>query len=201
MKERKAIFLDKDGTIVPDVPYNVNPALISLEKGVIEGLKLLKEAGYIFVIISNQAGVAKGYFTIDKLEKVKKQIDFLLEKESLLIEAYYFCPHHTEGKVSEYSIVCECRKPKPGMLLRAAKELNISLQHSWMIGDILNDTEAGNCAGCNTILIDNGNETEWVKGPFRSPTYVAADFLLAANYMLNHPRETKYLHDKNLAAL
>ncbi|MCW3110621.1 MAG: hydrolase, HAD-superfamily, subfamily [Segetibacter sp.] len=200
-EKRKAVFLDKDGTLIPDIPYNVNPDLISLEDGVLEGLKLLQKAGYIFVVISNQAGAARGYFQLNALEKVKQKIDLLLNKEGVLIERYYFCPHHTEGKVAEYAIACECRKPKPGMILQAVKDLEIATENSWMIGDILNDAEAGNRAGCQTILIENGNETEWVEGPFRTPIYVAANFLSAANFILNNPSETNELNDKKLAAL
>lgn len=201
MTERKAVFLDKDGTIIPDVPYNVNPDLISLEDGVIEGLKLLKQAGYIFVVVSNQAGVARGYFQITELEKVKQKIDLLLNKEGIEIQAYYFCPHHIDGKISEFTKACECRKPRPGMILQATQDLQISTKDSWMIGDILNDVEAGSRAGCRTIIIDNGNETEWVESPFRTPTYVAANFLSAANFIINNPSETNELNDRKLAAL
>jgi D,D-heptose 1,7-bisphosphate phosphatase len=201
MPERKAVFLDKDGTLIPDVPYNVNPDLISLEAGVIEGLQLLKKAGYIFVVISNQAGVARGYFQIAELEKVKQKIDLLLLEEGIEIEKYYFCPHHAQGNVPQFSEDCECRKPKPGMILQAAKELQIAAEKSWMIGDILNDAEAGNRAGCRTILINNGNETEWVEGLFRTPTYVAENFLTAAKFIRDNEYETKELNDKELAAL
>ena len=201
MAQRKAVFLDKDGTLIPDVPYNVNPDLISLEDGVIEGLKLLKQAGYVFIVISNQAGVARGYFRMNELEKVKCKIDLLLNKEGIEIEKYYFCPHHNEGKIAQYAKACECRKPKPGMILKAAKDLEVSTEQSWMVGDILNDAEAGNRAGCKTILIKNGNETEWVTGPFRTPTYIADDFFSAAKFILNNSSENQLLNDQRLAAL
>jgi D-glycero-D-manno-heptose 1,7-bisphosphate phosphatase len=201
MAERKAVFLDKDGTLIPDVPYNVNPDLISLEDGVIEGLKVLQQAGYIFVVISNQAGVARGYFQLNELERVKQKIDLLLNKEGIEIEAYYFCPHHPEGKIPEYTGACECRKPRPGMILQAAEDLKISLEGSWMIGDILNDVEAGNRAGCRTIIIDNGNETQWVEGPFRSPGYVAANFPDASNFIISNSSEINEVNDKKLETL
>ncbi len=183
--KRKAIFLDKDGTLIPDIPYNVNPDLITLQKGVAEGLKLLKEKGYIFAVISNQAGVARGYFKYSELEKVSEKLDFLLNKEEIQIDGYYFCPHHPLGKIREFSIDCNCRKPNAGMILQAAKDLQIDIEKSWMIGDILNDVEAGNKAGCETILLDIGNETEWSKGNFRTPAYVASDFLQAARFICN----------------
>ncbi|HKG67861.1 MAG TPA: HAD family hydrolase [Segetibacter sp.] len=189
--KRKAIFLDKDGTLIPDVPYNVDPDFISLQNGVVEGLRLLKDHGYIFAVISNQAGVARGYFKVDDLEKVKEKLNLLLNKEGIYIGAYYFCPHHPLGKVPEYSIACHCRKPEPGMILKAARDLDIDTPKSWMIGDILNDVEAGNKAGCKTILLDIGNETEWVEGVFRKPTFVAADFLQAARFICNVSNDTR----------
>jgi len=182
-EKRKAIFLDKDGTLIPDVPYNVNPDLISLQPGVIEGLKLLKDRGYVFAVISNQAGVARGYFTYEELQNVEDKLNLLLNKEGIQIEKYYFCPHHPLGKVPEYSIACNCRKPGPGMILQAEKDMHIDTAQSWMIGDILNDVEAGNRARCKTVLLDIGNETEWIEGPFRKPTFVASDFLQAARFI------------------
>ena len=180
---RKAIFLDKDGTLIPDIPYNVNPDLITLQPGVIEGLKLLKDKGYIFVVISNQAGVARGYFKYDDLNKVAEKLDVLLRSRGIQIEGFYFCPHHPAGIISEYTIVCNCRKPAPGMILQAANDMEIDIEKSWMLGDILNDVEAGNRAGCRTVLLDLGYETEWIKGEFRTPTYIAPNFLQAAGYI------------------
>lgn len=198
--KRKAIFLDKDGTLVPDVPYNVNPDLITLQPGVIEGLQLLKDRGYIFVVISNQAGVARGYFKYEDLDKVEEKLNILLNKEGIEIEGYYFCPHHPLGKITGYSFACDCRKPEPGMILKAAKDLQIDTEKSWMIGDILNDVEAGNKAGCKTILLDIGNETEWIEGNFRKPTFVASGFLQAARFICNNSNDTSPLNDKKLEA-
>lgn len=191
--KRKAVFLDKDGTLIPDVPYNVNPALITLQDGVIEGLKLLKDNGYIFAVISNQAGVAKGYFKYSELEGVKEKLNLLLNAEEINIAAYYFCPHHPKGKITEYAIACDCRKPEPGMIFQAAKGLDLDLEKSWMIGDILNDVEAGNKAGCKTVLLDIGNETEWLEGDFRKPDFVADNFLQAAWFICNEPTNSKVI--------
>lgn len=198
--KRKAVFLDKDGTLIPDIPYNVNPDLITLQPGVIEGLQLLKTKGYIFVVISNQAGVARGYFKYNELERVKEKLNLLLNKESIEIEGYYFCPHHPLGTIPEYAISCACRKPAPGMILQAAKDLEIDTKFSWMVGDILNDVEAGNRAGCKTVLLDAGNETEWVEGQFRKPAFVASNFLEAAHFIGNLATETYVLDDKQLGA-
>ncbi|MCL4640615.1 MAG: HAD family hydrolase [Olivibacter sp.] len=185
---RKAVFLDKDGTIIPDIPYNVDPNRITFEKGVVRGLKELAANGFVFIIITNQSGIAKGYFTEDEIFEVKKALARLFIEEGLPpFEGFYFCPHHPDGIVSRFSYACNCRKPQPGLLERAAEDHHISLSQSWMIGDILNDVEAGNRAGCKTILIDNGNETEWmVDGYYRRPYYVASDFLEAANKIITH---------------
>ena len=111
------------------------------------------------------------------------------------------CPHHKDGKIPELSINCDCRKPQPGMLLQAKQELNVDMQSSWMIGDILNDVEAGNRAGCRTIIIKNGNETEWLEGPFRTPTYIAENFLQAANLIFRITCLLKIINEQKLAGL
>lgn len=183
----KAIFIDKDGTLIEDVPYNVNPELVRFATGAIEGLKGLKDKGYLLIMISNQSGVARGYFSEDALEQLKVKLQEMLSKSGVRFDDLLFCPHHPDGTVSRYSVVCECRKPKPGMILQAAKKFNIDLRESWMIGDILHDVEAGNKAGCRTILIDNGNETEWFLSPDRQPTAIAATFNEAASIIIREP--------------
>jgi D-glycero-D-manno-heptose 1,7-bisphosphate phosphatase len=185
----KAIFIDKDGTLIPDIPYNVNPDVITISDEVIQGLQLFKEQGYQLIVISNQSGVARGYFTIDALKDVEKRITSLLAPYKIKIDGFYFCPHHPDGNVAEYAKECDCRKPQPGMILKACEEHTIDASRSWMIGDILNDVEAGNRAGCKTVLLDNGNETEWVSGEFRTPTYLAMTFLKAAQFIIEHTKE------------
>ncbi|MFD0766916.1 D-glycero-alpha-D-manno-heptose-1,7-bisphosphate 7-phosphatase [Mucilaginibacter lutimaris] len=181
----KAIFLDKDGTLIPDIPYNVDPDKITLSNDAVAGLLSLQNDGYKLIIISNQSGVARGYFTEDKLPVVKEKMRQLFAENGLSLDGFYYCPHHPEGTVAGYNIMCDCRKPSPGMLLNAADEHEISLTNSWMIGDILNDVEAGNRAGCKTVLIDNGNETEWLDGAYRKPTIVCKTINQAAEFLLN----------------
>ncbi len=183
---KKAIFLDKDGTLIPDIPYNVNPDLITLSETAIPALRLLKNENYLLIVISNQSGVARGYFTEKDLEPVSKKISDLLAKNDILIDGFYYCPHHEKGSVTEYSITCDCRKPLPGLILKAAKDFSANLSKSWMIGDILNDVEAGKAAGCRTVLIDNGNETEWIRNEKREPDFMAYNLLEAANLILEH---------------
>ncbi len=165
----KAVFIDKDGTLIPDVPYNVDPALIKLSPDSIQGLRTLAQNGYLLVIISNQSGVALGYFREEALGPVKEKIVELLKEEGLTLDGFFYCPHHPEGDVAEYRKECACRKPLPGLILQACAEMQIDPAASWMVGDILHDVEAGNRAGCRSILINNGNETEWLRGEIRNP--------------------------------
>ena len=183
----KAVFLDKDGTLIDDVPYNVNPELITLKDGAAAGLRSLQDAGYQLMVVSNQAGVAKGYFTENALPAVWQKLDSLLAQSNVKITAYYYCPNHPEGTVEPYNVSCNYRKPMPGMLLQAAAEHRVDLAQSWMVGDILNDVEAGRRAGCKSILIDNGGETEWIKdNPYREPDFITGNMPGAAMYILNN---------------
>lgn len=182
---KKAIFLDKDGTLIQDIPYNVDPERVRFNEGAIAGLKKLKSNGYLLILVSNQSGVAYGYFTEQALLRVGETIRERLLRSGVMLDGFYFCPHHPAGVVAAYSRSCDCRKPKPGMLLRAASRFDIELSRSWMIGDILNDVEAGVVAGCKTILINNGNETEWVVTEKRKPTAIAGNLLEAASIIVN----------------
>lgn len=181
----KAIFIDKDGTLIEDIPYNVDPARIRFADGATDGLRKLKDRGYLLIMVSNQSGIAHGYFAEDALQKLKDELQRILTVSGIPFDAFFFCPHHPDGKVKAYSRICECRKPKPGMLLNAAQRFDIDPAASWMIGDILNDVEAGNQAGCKTILIDNGNETEWVLSGKRKPTFTALNLKEAAELIIN----------------
>ncbi|WP_211238298.1 D-glycero-alpha-D-manno-heptose-1,7-bisphosphate 7-phosphatase [Deinococcus pimensis] len=178
---RRAVFLDKDGTLVVDVPYNVDPARVTLAPGAREGARRLHEAGYALVVVTNQSGVARGLFEEDALRAVEERLTELL---GVPLAGFYFCPHHPEGLVGRYRVECECRKPRPGLIERAARELNLDLARSWMIGDILHDVEAGNRAGCRSVLVLTGGETEWLPGPHRAPTFTATDVGHAAELVL-----------------
>lgn len=180
-----AIFLDKDGTLIPDIPYNVDPARIELFPDAGQALFRLQTAGYHIIVVSNQSGVARGFFSERDLKAVQVQLEELLQKWHVRLDGFYYCPHLPSGTVSSYALDCDCRKPLPGMLMQAAQEQSISLEDSWMIGDILNDVEAGNRAGCRTILINNGNETEWIPGDFRTPSFIANSLMEAADIILS----------------
>jgi len=178
----KAVFWDKDGTLIENVPDNICPELIRLNPGAREALSKIFTAGFINVVITNQAGVARGYFQMDELIVVRERIRYLMENEAgVPLEGFYFCPHHPDGSIRKYSIQCPCRKPQPGMILQAAREMGINLTNSWVIGDILNDIEAGHRAGCRAVLLDNGNETEWQLSDHRIPDSLASDLEEAAD--------------------
>ncbi len=184
----KAIFLDKDGTLVHDVPYNIDPARIRLTPGAGKGLAILQRAGYRLIVVSNQSGVARGYFGEEALVPVQARLSELLASHGVTLDGFYYCPHHPQGSVLQYAVTCACRKPAPGLLRLAAEELDLALAESWMIGDILDDVEAGHRAGCRTILIDNGNETEWILSSERHPDYTTSNLGQAAQLILKNER-------------
>lgn len=175
----KAVFIDKDGTMIRDVPYNVDPRYIRLTAKTGRALRRMKDAGYKLIVISNQSGIARSLFKERDLLAVNRRVQALLARYGVKVDAFYYCPHAPDDR-------CECRKPMPGMILRAAKDHAVNLRISWMIGDILNDVEAGNRAGCRTIHIDNGNETEWLKGDYRQPSYTVRDLAAAAEIIDHH---------------
>jgi D-glycero-D-manno-heptose 1,7-bisphosphate phosphatase len=187
-ESNKAIFLDKDGTLIRDIPYNADPSLIRLLPNAGEGLRRLQAAGYVLILISNQSGVAHGYFSEADLAPITSRICTLLAAEGVSLRGAYYCPHAVNGTVEPYACECSCRKPRPGLLLRAARDFNIARAASWMIGDILDDVEAGKRAGCGTILLDNGHETEWRAGEGREPDHRAADLKEAAGVILGEKK-------------
>ncbi|MFL5244220.1 MAG: D-glycero-alpha-D-manno-heptose-1,7-bisphosphate 7-phosphatase [Gemmataceae bacterium] len=180
----RAVFLDKDGTLIEDVPYNVDPRHMRLLPGAIDGLRKLDAASYQLIVISNQSGVARGHFPIDALIPVEDRLRELLAEASVPLTGVYFCPHHPDGVVADYSVSCFCRKPESGLILQAADEHAVDLTRSWLIGDILDDIQAGNGAGCKTVLINNGHETEWLFSRQRRPFHVAVDLSEAADMVL-----------------
>ncbi|SEP26718.1 HAD-IIIA family hydrolase [Nitrosovibrio sp. Nv6] len=174
MEGGRAVFIDKDGTLIHDVPYNVDPRHVWLSCGAGRALRRMKDAGYKLIVVSNQSGIARSLFKEKDLLPINRRIQTLLAPYGAQIDAFYYCPHAPDDG-------CECRKPMPGMILRAAKDYAIKPQISWMIGDILHDVEAGNRSGCHTIHFNNGNETEWVMGDYRQPVYSVRDLTEAAD--------------------
>jgi len=185
------VFFDKDGTLLNDVPYNVDPALMQLAPGAGDALRELAAHGFRIAIVSNQSGVARGYFPIEALVEVEARLHELFADMGVTLESFLYCPHHPDGPVREYAVRCECRKPAPGMIQNAASQLGADLTRSWMVGDILDDVEAGRRAGCRTILIDNGHENEWCLDDLRRPHHVAPALLAAAHIIRANSEEQK----------
>src|SRR4051812_8050025 len=122
-RKNKAVFLDKDGTLIRDIPYNVDTEKIVIEEETIEAIRLLKSEGFLMIVVSNQSGLAKGFFTEDQLDNVWNYVARQLHKSLLTIDAFYYCPHDPAGAVERYAVECDCHKPLPGLLLNAARDL------------------------------------------------------------------------------
>lgn len=179
---QRAIFLDKDGTLLENVPYNVNPEQIRLLPGAEEGLQLLQAAGFHLVVVSNQSGVARGLFSERALVVVEERLRSLLVRCGVSLDRCYFCPHHPTGVVPEYAVECNCRKPQPGLLLQAAQDFCLDLSQSWMVGDSPSDVEAGQRAGCRTLFLGNPREPLPADAP--QPDSIVADLAEAARFIL-----------------
>lgn len=158
--KQKAIFLDRDGTINKYVGFLRDIEKFELCEGVAEAVKKINASDYLAIVVTNQPVIARGEVTFDELENIHNKMETLLGCEGAYLDGIFFCPHHPhkgfEGEVAELKFDCDCRKPKPGMLLEAAEKFNIDLSKSWMIGDGENDVLAGKNAGCKTALIGSG---------------------------------------------
>lgn len=163
--KQKAVFLDRDGTINKYVGFLRDINEFELLPGAAQAIKRINESGYLAIVVTNQPVIARGEVTIEQLNEIHNKMETLLGKEGAYLDAIYYCPHHPhkgyEGEISELKMECECRKPKPGMLYQAAKDFNIDLNQSWMIGDSENDIKAGIAAGCNTALIGSGDFSQF----------------------------------------
>ena len=160
-EKQKAIFLDRDGTINEYVGFLKNIEDFKLIDGVAESIKKINEAGYLAIVITNQPVIARGDVKVKELEEIHNKMETLLGEKGAYLDAIYYCPHHPDkgykGEVTELKIDCNCRKPKIGMILQAAEDLNIDIKKSWIIGDSKNDILAGINAGCKTALIGEDN--------------------------------------------
>jgi len=157
----KAVFLDRDGVLYEDVHFIKDPgAERHLLPTAVEAVQTLNREGWKVVVASNQSGVARGYLTEDDVHEQNRSIAEELATKGAHVDAFYFCPHHPEYGKTLYRIDCDCRKPKPGMLIRAAVDLNLDLEQSYMIGDLFSDVETGKRAGCKAILVLTGHGRE-----------------------------------------
>ncbi len=157
--ENKAVFLDRDGVLIEDVHYLSKLEQVSIYEDVPKSLSLLKKKGFKLILISNQSGVARGYFDEAFVKETHKYLNRLLEQHDVKLDAEYYCPHHVDGQ-NPYNIDCNCRKPAPGMVLQATQEHNINLALSFVIGDKTSDIELAENTGCKGILVTTGHGCE-----------------------------------------
>lgn len=179
---RPAVFIDKDGTLVDDVPYNADPALQRIRPSAPRALAALAQQGYALVVVSNQSGIGRGLFSAAQFDALRQALQQELEAAGVRLDAFFHCPHApgASGRPA-----CACRKPRPGMLMRAARRHRLDLARSWMVGDTLDDVEAGHRAGCRSLLYDSGGETVWRLTPLRRPDARVDDWPAVARLILD----------------
>ena len=191
MKKNRAVFLDRDGTINEEVGYLDSADKLRIIPAAFEAVRQINASGMKAVVITNQAGVAKGLFTEEFVREINRQIQNSLLAQSALIDRFYFCPHHPPEGIGPYRLICDCRNPEPGLLLQAAFDLNIDLARSYVIGDRLRDVETAHRAGAKGVLVMTGygRDLKQQSGPdqaneLNQPDYIAQDILEAVHWIL-----------------
>jgi D-glycero-D-manno-heptose 1,7-bisphosphate phosphatase len=182
-----AVFFDRDGTLIHDPGYLNHPDQVQVVDGVAEALKEFQLLGYKTIVASNQSGVARGIVTVEMLERIHDRLRELLAVKGATLDAIYYCPYHPDGVVPEYTKDSDWQKPKPGMLVAAAQEMDLDLTRSWMIGDSDRDVEAGRSAGCKTILINSAHSDPSHRHESK-PDFVAVNLREAVNIVKRHHR-------------
>jgi D-glycero-D-manno-heptose 1,7-bisphosphate phosphatase len=186
----KAIFLDRDDTLMEDSGYISHPDQVKLLDGVAEALTELKALGYKLIVVSNQSGVARGIVTEEVLGEIHNRLKQLLAEKGAFLDQIYYCPYHPDGAVKKYRKDSDWRKPNPGMLLTAADQMDIDLSQSWLIGNSNRDIEAGLQTGCKTILIDHPSRQKQQEPNEPSPDYKSVNMKEAVNIIKKHHRSS-----------
>jgi D-glycero-D-manno-heptose 1,7-bisphosphate phosphatase len=181
----KAVFLDRDGTIIEDVGYPHERSDIRFLPRVGEAIKLLNENRFKVIVVTNQSGVARGYFTEETVKEINSYIQETLAREGASIHKFYYCPHHVDGTIEEYRQDCYCRKPNPGMIEEAVREFDIDVKNSFAIGDKSSDIEAGHRAGCKTILLASEDHLNKEREGALIADYIATDLYEAVKLLLD----------------
>lgn len=184
----KAIFLDRDDTLIEDPGYISRPDQVKLMDGVDKSLVEFRAMGYKLVVVSNQSGVARGLVSEEAIGEIHDKLKQLLSEKGVPLDRIYYCPYHPDGSIEKYRKESDLRKPNPGMLLAAAKEMDIDLAQSWMIGNSSRDIEAGLKAGCKTILVNHPAHPEQHKLGEPQPDYRAVNLKEAVNIIKKHHR-------------
>ncbi len=186
---QKAIFLDRDDTLIEDPGYITQPSQVQLLPGVAEAMVELRKMGFLLVVTTNQSAVARGMVTEDGLAQIHHQLEKLLGNEGAYLDRIYYCPYHPNGVVPEYRKDSDLRKPSPGMILKAAQEMQIDLDRSWAVGNSYRDIEAGVRAGCKTILISTSVKPTIVSGSDPTPFQKAVNMKEAVNIIKMYDRQ------------
>jgi len=183
------VFLDRDGTLIRDAGYLNRASQVKLLKGAAEAVLLLRRAGFKLFVVSNQSGVARGYFPESSVKAANRKIQKLLKRDGVRIDAYFYCPHHPKGKIAKYRRVCDCRKPGVGMIRQAARKFPLDLKLSYIVGDKLDDLHLARKARlAGGLLVRTGKGMKEAKKLKASPipkTAVVSDILGAAKWILN----------------
>lgn len=191
--KRRAVFIDRDGTISEEVGYINHPSRYRVFPYSPAAVRLLNENDWLAILITNQAGVARGYFVEDLIHAVHQQLRTELEAHGAKLDAVYFCAHHPSVGEPPYRLDCDCRKPKPGLIQRAATELRIDLERSWMVGDRYSDVELAHNAGVRSAFVKSGyglGEWEYQRANWKyQPEIVAENLLEAVNLILAAPEK------------
>lgn len=157
----KAVFLDRDGTINIDKGYVYKIEDFEFIKGAPEAIKRLNDFGYRVIVVTNQSGVARGFYSENDVITLHQYVNSILKEYDAHIDGFYYCPHHAKYGFGKYKINCDCRKPKPGLIEKAILDFSIDASKSWMIGDNLNDVAAGKAANIRSLLIGDNENVEW----------------------------------------
>ena len=185
--KKRCVFIDRDGTINREVNYLHKIEDLEILPGVAEGIEKLNKSGFTVIILTNQSGIARGYYGIDDMNNINNEIIRRLEKNEAKIDAIYFCPHHPNGKVSEFTKKCNCRKPEPGLYLEAANDFDIDFKNSYAIGDKIRDLEPAKKLGGRGILVKTGHGKKELQEKEKwgvTPDYIADDLLEAVQWLL-----------------
>ncbi|OQY05577.1 MAG: hypothetical protein B6I25_05380 [Planctomycetales bacterium 4572_13] len=183
---QKAIFFDRDDTLISDSGYMRRPDQVNLLPGVPETMIQLKKMGYLLVVVTNQSGIARGFLTENELDKIHQELKRQLAAEGAEIDKFYYCPYHPDGAVKDFSVESNLRKPNAGMFFQAEEDLDIDLTQSWMIGDSYRDIQAGKAAGCHTILVDVPGKIREKKPNDAEPDRKAVNLREAVNIIRMH---------------
>lgn len=187
--KRPAVFLDRDGTINEQMGYINHPSRFLLLPGAARAIRLLNEAGFLAIVVSNQSGVARGYFPVDLVHEVHDLMQRGLAEQGARVDGVFFCPHYPRGRVEEYAVTCTCRKPGPGLVRRAETRFDIDMSRSYVVGDRFSDVELAAGCGLKSVLVETGygrGDRRYVlPGRDAQPDHVAPDLEAAVRWILD----------------